>query len=54
MLMATCLRAVQGRINGFFFELLWSVVPILVTLLSFLLYIKVQGEELTVAVAFTA
>ncbi|CAG8595915.1 10607_t:CDS:10, partial [Cetraspora pellucida] len=36
------------------FDLLWSASPILVTILSFFFYTKIQGNELTAAVAFTS
>ncbi|CDS02183.1 hypothetical protein [Sporisorium scitamineum] len=38
----------------FLFELLWIVIPVLVTLVSFFFYVKVAKEELTVSTAFTA
>jgi hypothetical protein len=37
-----------------FFTLLWTVTPMLVTLVSFFFFLKVQNGELTAAVAFTA
>ncbi|CAG8641115.1 2327_t:CDS:2, partial [Scutellospora calospora] len=36
------------------FDLLWSGSPILVTILSFFFYTKVQGNELTASIAFTS
>lgn len=42
------------RINGFMLNLFWSIVPILVSFTSFLYYVQVQKQELTVPVAFTS
>lgn len=36
------------------YTLLWALMSLLVPLLAFWSYVKLQGEELTVAVAFTA
>lgn len=36
------------------YTMLWIIISLLVPLVSFWAYVKVQGEELTVAVAFTA
>lgn len=47
-------RLVWSRIMTFLFELLWTTIPVLVTLVSFFFYVKVAQEELTVSVAFTA
>ncbi|CAD6904542.1 unnamed protein product [Tilletia controversa] len=47
-------RLLACKINSFLFELLWSAIPILVTLLSFFLYTSVLQKELTVSVAFTS
>lgn len=44
----------RTRITGFMLNMLWSVVPILVSFSSFLYYVRVQKEELTIAVIFTA
>ncbi|KAL9538569.1 hypothetical protein MBANPS3_010833 [Mucor bainieri] len=40
-------------INGIFFSLVWQGAPILVTLVSFFVFTKVQGNELTAPIAFT-
>ncbi|EPQ27859.1 uncharacterized protein PFL1_04603 [Pseudozyma flocculosa PF-1] len=47
-------KLIWSRLMSFLFELLWTTVPVLVTLISFFFYVKVAGHELTVAVAFTA
>ena len=47
-------QEVRSIINGLYFSLLWSLVPILVTLCSFFCYIVIAKQELTVAVAFTS
>jgi ABC-type multidrug transport system fused ATPase/permease subunit len=44
---------VKSRINSIFFSLLWTLAPILVSVVSFATYIY-TGHELTVPVAFTA
>ncbi|CAG8498013.1 5031_t:CDS:10 [Dentiscutata erythropus] len=36
------------------FDILWTASPILVTILSFFFFTKVQGNELTAAIAFTS
>ncbi|CAG8509389.1 30259_t:CDS:2, partial [Racocetra persica] len=36
------------------FNLLWTASPILVTILSFFFFTKIQGNELTAAIAFTS
>ncbi|KAG2235405.1 hypothetical protein INT48_005755 [Thamnidium elegans] len=40
-------------INGVFFSLVWQGAPILVTLASFYVFTKVQGNELNAPIAFT-
>nr|ODN96123.1 ATP-binding cassette transporter [Cryptococcus depauperatus CBS 7855] len=47
---------VRSLINGIFFSMLWSIAPILVTLVSFFwqVYIVIEKRDLTVSVAFTA
>ncbi|GAN04018.1 multidrug resistance-associated ABC transporter [Mucor ambiguus] len=40
-------------INGIFFSLVWQGAPILVTLVSFFVFTKIQGNELTAPIAFT-
>ncbi|BGP41473.1 hypothetical protein JCM10449v2_005460 [Rhodotorula kratochvilovae] len=40
--------------NRYVYTALWAVISLLVPLVSFWTYVKIQGEELTVAVAFTA
>ncbi|OAD06293.1 hypothetical protein MUCCIDRAFT_139417 [Mucor lusitanicus CBS 277.49] len=40
-------------INGVLFSLVWQGAPILVTLVSFYVFTKVQGNELTAPIAFT-
>uniref|UniRef100_V5EU75 Multidrug resistance-associated protein n=2 Tax=Kalmanozyma brasiliensis (strain GHG001) TaxID=1365824 RepID=V5EU75_KALBG len=47
-------KLIWSRVMTFLFELLWTVIPVLVTLVSFFFYVKVAKEELTVATAFTA
>ncbi|SJX64743.1 related to YBT1-Vacuolar, full-size ABC protein transporting bile acids [Sporisorium reilianum f. sp. reilianum] len=47
-------RLVWSRVMTFLFELLWTVIPVLVTLVSFFFYVKAAKEELTVSTAFTA
>lgn len=47
-------KLIWSRVMTFLFELLWTVIPVLVTLVSFFFYVKVAGEELTVSTAFTA
>ncbi|EIN03587.1 multidrug resistance-associated ABC transporter [Punctularia strigosozonata HHB-11173 SS5] len=44
---------IKSRINSIFFSLLWTLAPILVSVVSFATYIY-TGHELTVPVAFTA
>ncbi|KAF8345519.1 multidrug resistance-associated ABC transporter [Amanita rubescens] len=43
----------KARINSVLFYLLWTSVPVLVSILSFFAFVA-QGNELTVSVAFTA
>ncbi|CAO0789946.1 unnamed protein product [Mucor circinelloides] len=40
-------------INGVLFSLVWQGAPILVTLVSFFVFTKIQGNELTAPIAFT-
>lgn len=47
-------KLIWSRVMTFLFELLWTVIPVLVTLVSFFFYVKVAKEELTVSTAFTA
>ncbi|KAK0558730.1 hypothetical protein OC844_004930 [Tilletia horrida] len=47
-------RLLACKINSFLFELLWSAIPIMVTLLAFFLYTSVLEKELTVSIAFTS
>ncbi|WVQ85985.1 hypothetical protein IAT38_008153 [Cryptococcus sp. DSM 104549] len=47
-------QMVRSLINGIWFSMLWSLAPILVTLVSFFCYIVIEKRELTVSVAFTA
>ncbi|WVQ70586.1 hypothetical protein IAR50_000105 [Cryptococcus sp. DSM 104548] len=47
-------QMVRSLVNGIWFSLLWSLAPILVTLVSFFCYIVIEKRELTVSVAFTA
>ncbi|EIW69963.1 hypothetical protein TREMEDRAFT_38635 [Tremella mesenterica DSM 1558] len=47
-------QLIRSSINSVIFSLLWSLVPILVTLLSFFCYIVIEKRELTVSVAFTS
>ncbi|PWN50302.1 hypothetical protein IE53DRAFT_411000 [Violaceomyces palustris] len=47
-------KLIWCRFLSFLFELLWTSVPVMVTLISFFFYVKVEGKELTVDVAFTA
>ncbi|KAF4588529.1 hypothetical protein EYR40_010081 [Pleurotus pulmonarius] len=44
---------VKARINTIFFYLLWNCSPILISIISFLVYVA-QGKELTISVAFTS
>ncbi|TFK37596.1 multidrug resistance-associated ABC transporter [Crucibulum laeve] len=44
---------IKAYINSIMFSLLWSCVPILVSIVSFFAYVM-QGNELTISVAFTA
>ncbi|KAK4700588.1 hypothetical protein P7C70_g5658, partial [Phenoliferia sp. Uapishka_3] len=45
---------VKEWINSIYLTLLWSLISVVVPLSAFWCYVKVQKEELTVAVAFTA
>ncbi|KAE8213729.1 hypothetical protein CF327_g2770 [Tilletia walkeri] len=47
-------RLLACKVNSFLFELLWSTIPIMVTLLAFFLYTSVLQKELTVSIAFTS
>ncbi|KAK4511114.1 uncharacterized protein ATC70_012325 [Mucor velutinosus] len=40
-------------INGILFSLVWQGAPILVTLVSFFVFTKIQGNELSAPIAFT-
>ncbi|TFK72661.1 hypothetical protein BDN72DRAFT_876371 [Pluteus cervinus] len=44
---------VKGRLNSVNFQLLWSLAPVAVSVIAFLVYVY-QGNELTVGTAFTA
>ncbi|TFK26992.1 hypothetical protein FA15DRAFT_614912 [Coprinopsis marcescibilis] len=44
---------VKARVNSVMFYLLWTLAPILVSIISFMTYV-LQGNELTVSVAFTS
>ncbi|KAF8890914.1 multidrug resistance-associated ABC transporter [Infundibulicybe gibba] len=44
---------IKARINSVMFHLLWTCAPILVSIISFFVYVM-QGNELTVSVAFTS
>ncbi|KAH7882505.1 hypothetical protein F5I97DRAFT_1905629 [Phlebopus sp. FC_14] len=44
---------VKARINSVMFSVLWTAAPILVSLISFFVYVY-RGNQLTVAVAFTS
>lgn len=41
-----------ARVNSVMFYLLWTCAPILVSIISFFVYVM-QGKELTVSIAFT-
>ncbi|KGB75304.2 ATP-binding cassette transporter [Cryptococcus deuterogattii R265] len=47
-------QMIRSLINNVWFALLWSLAPILVTLVSFFCYIVIEKRDLTVSVAFTA
>lgn len=47
-------KLIWSRLMTFLFELMWTVIPVLVTLVSFFFYVKVANQELTVSTAFTA
>ncbi|TYJ55637.1 hypothetical protein B9479_003669 [Cryptococcus floricola] len=47
-------QMIRSLVNGIWFSLLWSLAPILVTLVSFFCFIVIEKRELTVSVAFTA
>lgn len=47
-------QMIRSLINNVWFALLWSLAPILVTLVSFFCYIIIEKRDLTVSVAFTA
>ncbi len=47
-------KLIWSRVMTFLFELLWTVIPVLVTLVSFFFYVKIAKEELTISTAFTA
>jgi len=42
----------SARLNSTMFYILWTAAPILVSIVSFLVYV-LQGNELTIATAFT-
>ncbi|KAH6873975.1 multidrug resistance-associated ABC transporter [Coprinopsis sp. MPI-PUGE-AT-0042] len=44
---------VKARVNSVMFYLLWTLAPILVSIISFMTYVM-QGNELSVSVAFTS
>ncbi|KAG2143718.1 hypothetical protein DEU56DRAFT_792331 [Suillus clintonianus] len=44
---------VKSRINSVLFSLIWTSAPILVSLISFLVFVY-QGNQLTVSIAFTS
>lgn len=43
---------IKARLNSVLFYLLWSCAPILVSIISFFVYVM-QGKELSVSIAFT-
>ena len=43
---------IKARLNSVLFQLLWSCAPVLVSIISFLVFV-LQGNELTVSIAFT-
>ncbi|PFH45643.1 hypothetical protein AMATHDRAFT_44023 [Amanita thiersii Skay4041] len=43
----------EARLNAVFIQLIWGVAPVLVSVISFFLYV-LQGNQLTVSVAFTS
>ncbi|PFH45713.1 hypothetical protein AMATHDRAFT_158119 [Amanita thiersii Skay4041] len=43
----------EARINSALFYLLWTLAPILVSIISFFVYV-IQGNQLTISVAFTS
>ncbi|KAJ6605651.1 ABC transporter type 1, transmembrane domain-containing protein [Mycena sp. CBHHK59/15] len=43
----------KGRINNVFFQCVWSITPILLSIISFFTYVAL-GNKLTIAKAFTA
>ncbi|CDZ98657.1 multidrug resistance-associated abc transporter [Phaffia rhodozyma] len=45
---------VRDRVNSIYFTILWNVTPMLVTIISFLSFIKLEKGELTIGVAFTS
>ncbi|PVF92969.1 hypothetical protein CPB86DRAFT_743436 [Serendipita vermifera] len=44
---------IKQQINSFFFSMVWSVSPVLVSVISFMTFVY-MGNQLTVSVAFTA
>ncbi|KAH9081540.1 hypothetical protein EDB83DRAFT_2214476 [Lactarius deliciosus] len=44
---------IKSRLNSIMFQMLWSCAPVLVSITSFLVFV-LQGNELTVSIAFTA
>lgn len=49
---AVCLSRRIARVNSVLFSALWTTAPILVSIISFCVYVM-RGNELTVSVAFT-
>ncbi|KAL7422691.1 hypothetical protein Q5752_001982 [Cryptotrichosporon argae] len=45
---------IWSYINGLWFSLIWAMVPILVSLVSFFSFIVIEKRELTVSIAFTS
>lgn len=45
---------IKDWINRFYLTTLWTFVSIIVPLFSFYSFVKFQGKELTVPIAFTA
>ncbi len=43
---------IKSRLNSIMFQLLWSCAPVLVSIVSFLVFV-LQGNELTASIAFT-
>ncbi|GMK54458.1 hypothetical protein CspeluHIS016_0110440 [Cutaneotrichosporon spelunceum] len=47
-------QMIRSLINSMFFQLMWMLVPIFVTLSAFFCYIYLAKKDLTISVAFTA